>query len=115
MTRLEKWQAWATIVNAFLVALLAVVGVGIQRAIATESTQQRYVELATQILRERPNKENRALRQWAARILQVHSPVPLDDKLRDSLGAGMLKLPNDERYAGDDVYQPDVNESDSTQ
>lgn len=90
MTRLEKFQAWATILSPVLIAVL---GIWIQRSVANDETQRGYVELATSILREDPGRQSPALRKWAVQVLNKVSPVPLDEALRSQLETGATKLP----------------------
>jgi hypothetical protein len=62
-----------------------VVGLGVTKAIADREVNARYVELAISILRDQPNKETTAIRQWAVEIVNKYAAVKLTPEARSEL------------------------------
>jgi hypothetical protein len=94
METLQKAQVVATI--ASLVAIPVLIAWGsqsIQSRISEEGMRKDYVTMAVGILtkskEEQPDIE---LRQWAVKVIDLNSPVPLPGSLQQKLSVGATRL-----------------------
>lgn len=91
---LGRWQAIASIIGSLAVPLiLAVLGFYVQKGLSSADLQRGYVEIATGILKEDPEAQDKALRAWAVEILEKNSPVPFTQQLRNSLATEQVLIP----------------------
>lgn len=81
-------------------SLIATLGIPLALALVANSFSKdqkeleigvKYVELATQILREEPTQESRGLRSWAVSVIDHYSRVPLSDAAKNELEFQRLK------------------------
>lgn len=84
-----KWQAIASIAASIAIPLiLAVVGYMVQRQLATEGLKKDYVQIATSILKENPNGQEKELRKWAVEVLDRNADIPFSANAKASLEKG---------------------------
>lgn len=57
----------------------------VQREINDNMLANKYIELATNILKEKPSKENRDLRKWAVEVINYYSKVKLSQTTQENL------------------------------
>lgn len=100
--RIDRWQGIATIFSLlFVPVFLTVGGWWFQDRVSTESIKKEYVQLAIQILRDAPpkdekeNSRSQPLRAWAVEVVDSYSPIPLsqaarEELLRKKLGVGLI-------------------------
>lgn len=60
----------------------------IQSKIAESSLRKDYVAIAVGVLSSTDEKQDKALRQWAVKVLSKHSPVPFSPEVREALEEG---------------------------
>ena len=94
--------------------VIAFTGFLIQNSVAMMQVQQRYVELAINVLTMPAGQVDPELREWAAEVLRAHSPIPLAPVLVQRLKSGeiVLRMCSNEcayfgqiRWLGDYHYQ----------
>src|SRR5262245_9038497 len=82
----ERAKSAATILSAIAIpVVVAIVGNSFSSAMKEREVQGKFVELAVQILREEPTKQDAGLRSWATTILNDYSGVPFSADTRDAL------------------------------
>ena len=89
-TRLEKITTLLQAASAILVPIVvAVAGLIIQQSIAKQTTAKDYVSLAIDILKVDPKVQDlfkgNPLRDWAADVLVLDSPVPISKAAQEQL------------------------------
>jgi len=84
--RLERWKSIATIASAVAIpVVLALVGYALQSRVADEGIKKDYVQIAINILKEDPSRQDQSLREWAIEVVDRNSPVPLSAKVKLNL------------------------------
>src|SRR5215467_15201186 len=78
----SNWQQTLSALSGAVAAVLipivlAVVGNAYTTAIKEREIQGRFVELALNILKDEPTKENENIRKWAVQVINAYSGVPL--------------------------------------
>ena len=87
---LAKWQSIASIAASIAIPLiLAVFGFLVQRQLATEGLKKDYVQIATSILKENPNGQEKELRTWAVEVLDRNAEIPFSKNAKESLEKGL--------------------------
>ena len=82
----ERAKSAATILSAIAIpVVVAIVGNSFSSAMKEREVQGKFVELAVQILREEPTKQDAGLRSWATTILNDYSGVPFSADTRNAL------------------------------
>ncbi|MBN2088639.1 carboxypeptidase regulatory-like domain-containing protein, partial [candidate division KSB1 bacterium] len=82
----EKVKIISTAISViFIPIIVGIIGSLYTRAISERELQGKFVELAVNILSESPTKENRNLREWATKIIDLHSGVQLSDSTKNDL------------------------------
>lgn len=82
----ERLKIGSGVIAAVVIPLaLAYIGNKYSSAIKERELQGRFVELATDILREEPVDQNKALRNWATKVIDEYSGVKLTDDARNEL------------------------------
>jgi hypothetical protein len=106
-TRIDPWEKLKTIssIIAAIVIPLAVawVGDGFSKALKEREIQGKFVELAVQILREEPSKQEAGLRDWATEVLNKYSGVPFSAETKKALIESTPLPSGFERYEGNRV------------
>ena len=88
-TSLAKWQSIATIAASIAIPIiLAVFGFLVQRQLASEGLKKDYVQIATSILKENPNGQEKELRTWAVEVLDRNAEIPFSKNAKASLEKG---------------------------
>lgn len=84
---------WERLLSTSLIPLAIVLASNFySNAIKERETGTHYVELALNILREKPSEANKELRQWATKIIDHFSPVALTEKATHELQIKELGL-----------------------
>lgn len=73
------------IASVFVPIVVIVVANTYTTATKDSETRFRYIELAIGILRSEPISETQGLRSWAVAVVDRHSIVPLDPKVKQEL------------------------------
>jgi hypothetical protein len=82
----EKAKTVGSLLSSILLPLvLLLVGSQFTAATKEREIQGSFVELATQILRETPTAETKLLREWALKVIDRYSGVPLPAETARSL------------------------------
>jgi len=106
-TRIDPWEKLKTVssIIAAIVIPLAVawVGDGFSQALKEREIQGKFVELAVQILREEPSKQEAGLRDWATQVLNKYSGVPFSAETKKALIESTPLPSGFERYEGNRV------------
>jgi hypothetical protein len=94
MSSAKKWRL-ALNISAVVGPLVAIGAACIAYGATQNSTNEQYVALAINILREgQRSPSDAALREWAADLLNAYSgKVPLPEKVLKELRSGQLTLP----------------------
>ena len=86
MNRWEKAQTLATIFSLVAAPLvLAAIGYYFNTSLKEREVQGKFVELAVVILQQPPQEQSRPLRNWATRVIDKYSGVPLSAQLQELL------------------------------
>jgi hypothetical protein len=86
---LNKWQAIASITASIAIPLiLAIFGFLVQQQLASEGLKKDYVQIATSILKENPNGQEKELRKWAVEVLDRNAEIPFTANAKESLERG---------------------------
>lgn len=87
-------EKWASVTSKLLVPLVIATGAWwVQRAISEQTAATQYVAIAISILSNR--EQERDLRQWAVRVLDRYSTVPLSEPLQLQLVEGTAYFMSD--------------------
>jgi predicted chitinase len=82
----ERAKIISSIASAVVIPLVLLwVGDGFTSAIKERELQGKFVELAVQILREEPSKQDTGLREWATEVLNNYSGLPFSAKTQKEL------------------------------
>lgn len=82
----EVAKSASTVLSAVaLPIVLAFVGNSVTSAVKEREIQGKFVELAVQILREQPSKQETGLREWATQVLNQFSGVPFSSETKKAL------------------------------
>jgi hypothetical protein len=73
----DGWDKFKIIAVLILPIVIGVCGYFINSTLKQREIKVRYVEIAVNILREKPRQETNALRDWAVDVLSSYSPIPL--------------------------------------
>jgi hypothetical protein len=71
--------------------LIAFVGHSYTDVIRAKEMELRYVELAVDILKQKPAKDSAELRSWAIKIVDKFAPLPLSEKAKEELKYRQLR------------------------
>lgn len=91
----ETYRLWSIVLQGLTLAVVCVIGVFVERAIAREGVAAAYVDVAASILLDKSvtkdNDEN-GLRCWALALLVEYTPeaAPIPDKLRKAMLEGRV-------------------------
>lgn len=86
MNNWEKAQVISKIIGAIALPIVILfVGGWIDNAIKSREINTKYVELAINILKEQPQKENTNLRQWAFIVMNRYSEIKLSEDIGNAL------------------------------
>ncbi len=84
---MDSWNKTKIIIAGFATILVPValgfIAQGFSSAIKNREIEGRFVEIAVSILSQKPSKEQRNIRVWAARIIDKYSGVKLGDAEAD--------------------------------
>jgi len=91
----SSWEKFK-VVSGFLASILVPLAVGlaghwVSAALTEKEVKMRYVELAIGILKEKPDEAAAGLREWAVKVLESYSPVPIPEEARKALRQKTLK------------------------
>lgn len=76
---LKRIYKIAMILAAIAIPLIVLfVGNSYNRKSQEALVSQKYVELAINILKDKPNDENKPIREYAVKLLSVSSPITID-------------------------------------
>ena len=93
-SNLDHFEQIAKIASAIAIPIvLAIVGWFIQRQSVNNSLNQEYIKLAVSVLKEKEEPDQESLRAWAVQLLNQHSEVKFNDKVRADLASGKLAFP----------------------
>lgn len=82
----ERVKIISTLIASILVPIvIALIGYWYSNAMKERELQIRYLELATNILSQQPQKEQIYIRQWAVQIIKYYSEIPLADSVENNL------------------------------
>lgn len=86
----SNWQQTLSALSGAVAAVLipivlAIVGNGYTTAIKEREIQGRFVELALNILKDEPAKENENVRKWAVQVVNAYSGVQLSAAAENDL------------------------------
>ncbi len=82
----EKLNKYSGLIATIIIPIvLAFVANQYNSAIKEREVQGKFVELAVDILKQKPTKENHNIRIWATSILDMYSGVPMSDATIDDL------------------------------
>jgi hypothetical protein len=86
MERWEKLKALSGIIAAIIIPIvILLVGNQYSEAVKERELQGRFVELAVDILKAPPTKENRNIRAWATEVIDLYSGVRLSRTTKEDL------------------------------
>jgi hypothetical protein len=82
--RKDRWDKFSIIANFVALALVPIVlgiyGSSINTTLKEKEIRVKYIEIATEILSEKPSPDSRALRSWAIDVIQTYSLVPFSNE-----------------------------------
>jgi len=73
----DWWDKLQIIAVIAVPIVIGISGYFINSTLKQREIEVRYLENAVSILREKPNEETVALRNWAVEILRSYSPIPI--------------------------------------
>lgn len=107
----DKMQSLAALIASIFVPLaVAFVGNSYANAMKEAENKLRYVELAINILRADPTRENNALRGWAVEILSSQSAVPISEDVKRQLKLSPLSSKYPLQFEWKGAIPPDFAE-----
>jgi len=78
--RKDGWDMFSIIANPIILALVPIVlafyGSSINKTLKEKEIGVKYIEIATELLSEKPSSDSKALRDWAIDVIQTYSLVP---------------------------------------
>lgn len=100
-TTLEKIQSIAAIASSIAIPIvLAIAGYVVQRQIADDGLKKDYVVMAMEILREKGDSQDKALRSWAVDVVTAYSPIKFSAEAKTGFGNWAIPpLPEEARQA----------------
>lgn len=82
----EKLSSLSTIIaSIFIPIAVVIIGNMYSSALKESETQVRYVELAVEILKEKPSDKKHNLRKWAVDLINNYSEIEIDSQTREEL------------------------------
>ena len=86
MEKLERIKALTGILAVVVIPLLlGIIANSYSKSLKERELEGKFVELAVRILSDSPSEDNRSIREWATRIINKYSGVPLGDTATQSL------------------------------
>ena len=81
MGLLSTIQTIATIASSVIIPIvIAFVGHRYTSALKQREIESKYIELCMTILKEDPTVENARVRRWAVKVVNLYSPIKLNEK-----------------------------------
>lgn len=85
----DGWDKAHILIQGFAYIAIPIVifglGLNINSSIQERAINVKYIEIATEILRDEPNKETDPLRDWAIKIIVEYSDIELTEEALESL------------------------------
>ena len=82
----EKSNTFFDIVKSILVPITIAISTYLYTtSVNQNNVNQKYIEIAINILKDPPSQKNEDLRKWAIKIINKYSEIKLDKKLKQSL------------------------------
>jgi len=89
MANESKWdrlKAISSLLASVLIPLVILIGGNsFSQAIKEKEMKLRYVELAVQILQQEPSEDNKEVRNWAIKLINSHSEIPMSEETTKEL------------------------------
>lgn len=86
MNNWEKLKISSVAVATVVIPVaIAFVGQEYSAALKERELQGKFVELAVEVLRAKPEKQNISLRSWAVGVIDTYSGIPMKKQARESL------------------------------
>jgi hypothetical protein len=94
----DKFQIWSQFgINVVALIVIAVAGMVVDSTLKSREVNVKYVGMAVDILRAKPDPSQKNLRSWAINVINAYSKIPLpleaqEELKTNSLPAGKLLL-----------------------
>jgi hypothetical protein len=95
---MDKWEKIKIIITALIPVVIALVGHWYSQALKEREVQARFVELGVSILQTPPSEESKNLRQWAIKVLDKYSGIPMGNETTQEL-VNKIPLPSIESWS----------------
>jgi len=96
--RKDGWDMFSIIANPIILALVPIVlgfyGSSINKTLKEKEIGVKYIEIATDLLSEKPSSDSKALRDWAIDVIQTYSLVPFSKEAISELRQTALPRKN---------------------
>jgi hypothetical protein len=98
------WERIASTVGVLLIpVVIAFVGSAYTQVVKEREVQGKFVELALEILREKPTEETKNLRKWAISVVDRYSGVSLSEATQEELQKAPLFSAKQQGDSGPEV------------
>jgi len=87
----DKFQIW---INFAAVAVIAGVGLIVDSTLKNREVNLKYVQVAVDILRVKPEESSKNLRKWAIDVINEYSKIPLSLEAQEELKTNALPVGN---------------------
>ncbi len=82
----EKLKTLSTVLSVVVIPVaLGIIGNQYTKSMKEREIQHKFVEMAINILNEKPTADNRNLRDWATKVIDKYSGVPMTEEARKDL------------------------------
>lgn len=112
--KLEKIKSISHIIAVIAIPVITlIIGQEYTESVKERDVQGRFVELAIDVLKEKPKKENKNVRDWAIQIVNKYSGVKMNEVTKSDLIEKVpIKTEPRVRSELDKIYQKNTNETD---
>jgi len=84
----KKWLTWATVFSLIFVPLtVAVISGYVAYQSSKDKNATEYIKLGISILNDKPDKNNKATREWAIDLINYYAPVKIPQSTQDELSS----------------------------
>ena len=83
----DKFQVW---INFIAVIVIASIGLIVDSTLKSREVNVKYVEMAVNILKTKPDSSPKNLRKWAIDVVNTYSKVPLSQEAQEELKTNSL-------------------------
>ena len=86
----DGWDKFQICINFSAIVVIAGVGLFVNSSLKSREVNVKYVEMAVDILRAKPDESQKNLRGWAINLINTYSKVPLPVEAQQELKTNSL-------------------------